>query len=483
MTVSLPLHDANADTVGAATSLVDQLALADGTFEHLTFMLSGEKQGDPTAIYTWVNDYLFSCNAGVATLRASGASPFVLNPGARAFVVTVDANAANARISVTGIVGENWTWVAKITGLQRTRLPTGTLAAWDPAVAGTLTPYQDFAYTGANLIVDGDMEAVGTAAWTAYNVAALTKELGTPYSGLRCLRAQCPGGVSLGGAEQSPLPVGIRAYHTVWLRTTSVAGAMNLYANGVNLVTATFNPAWTQLKAAPVITTLAHIVYYQSGTNGAYIEIDDAVSTRLSIVTQQDSIVSGGAALTTGVLATRPTYLNTAAALAQSITGACDQYDGAAGGQYWNTGIIPPPELTFGGWFYIDSIAAGTPFLWGSGDVGAATWCIIYRSTALFVVEIGTGAAFVHGTALTVGWHCLMAGGAGTVQKSWLDGVPATGLATTAARPQFPMAIMARNYNGSIGGNASGYTGLLLVTNNLLTDADALDFYRSTYRT
>jgi hypothetical protein len=41
---------------------------------------------------------------------------------------------------------------------------------------------------GTQLVADGDMEAVGTASWTAYNSAALTKEITTPHGGTQCLR-------------------------------------------------------------------------------------------------------------------------------------------------------------------------------------------------------------------------------------------------------------------------------------------------------
>lgn len=38
------------------------------------------------------------------------------------------------------------------------------------------------------LLIDGDMEAVGTAAWAGGNAAVLTKETTTPHSGAQCLR-------------------------------------------------------------------------------------------------------------------------------------------------------------------------------------------------------------------------------------------------------------------------------------------------------
>ncbi len=41
---------------------------------------------------------------------------------------------------------------------------------------------------GPEEMTDGDMEAVGTAAYSAGNSATLTKEVGTPYEGLQCLR-------------------------------------------------------------------------------------------------------------------------------------------------------------------------------------------------------------------------------------------------------------------------------------------------------
>jgi len=42
--------------------------------------------------------------------------------------------------------------------------------------------------TGSDVIVDGDMEAVGVAAWGVEGLEVLTKDVADPYSGARCLQ-------------------------------------------------------------------------------------------------------------------------------------------------------------------------------------------------------------------------------------------------------------------------------------------------------
>lgn len=60
---------------------------------------------------------------------------------------------------------------------------------WSEAVDGV---ERAFPYSGCsddhNRLIDGDMEAADTSAWTAGNGATLSKETGTPYEGTRCLR-------------------------------------------------------------------------------------------------------------------------------------------------------------------------------------------------------------------------------------------------------------------------------------------------------
>jgi len=61
--------------------------------------------------------------------------------------------------------------------------------------------------TTAELLTDGDMEAVGTAAWGAFQ-SALTKELTNPYEGLQSLRVTAAVAATVPQAIQAILTVG-----------------------------------------------------------------------------------------------------------------------------------------------------------------------------------------------------------------------------------------------------------------------------------
>jgi hypothetical protein len=76
-------------------------------------------------------------------------------------------------------------------------------------------------YPGPQLLVDGDMEAETTVAWTPNSDATLTKETASPYTGTRYLRVQSTGGDSASQARQDVLTAGVRAIVDGWYRTES----------------------------------------------------------------------------------------------------------------------------------------------------------------------------------------------------------------------------------------------------------------------
>ena len=110
----------------------------------------GELVGTPTVSFYWQNTYLVSQELGVATIRATGAIPFVLDPASVSPGITVDVSTVTTnllRVRVTGFAGQVWNWTAHIGGMLHSRIPDGAMAYYDPAVASAQTPYQDFAYT------------------------------------------------------------------------------------------------------------------------------------------------------------------------------------------------------------------------------------------------------------------------------------------------------------------------------------------------
>jgi hypothetical protein len=93
-------------------------------------------------------------------------------------------------------------------------------------------------YPGPQLLVDGDMEAETTVAWTSNSGATLTKETASPYTGTRYLRVQSTGGDSASQARQDVLTAGVRAIVDGWYRTESGGTAQVIIGlGGANALT------------------------------------------------------------------------------------------------------------------------------------------------------------------------------------------------------------------------------------------------------
>jgi hypothetical protein len=441
----------------------------------LTCEVSGELAGTPATAYGWRNRVTVSCDAGVATVQATGAAE-VIDPAVCGCVVSVDATGASIRVRVAGVALQTWNWVGKVQCIVHSRIPSNTVAYYDPSWAAGQTPYQDFVYTGVNVCTDPNCENV--ALWAAFNGATLTN-VGGGVAG-NCMRVAYNAMV-FPGADQVILAGNARYYYNIWTRGD---GTHSGNVNGGNFspwITGAAANVWAQYignkLCVPGDNTLRCFVI-NAAVAGQYAEFDSIIIQRTPIVTGSDNLITGGTPLTQpGAVAARPTYLNTAAALAQGITGACHQYDGV--GQYWVTSFVPPAEFTAGGWFYVANIV-GTSAFAGSHD-GAVTYCHLVRIAAALYARVGTGASLAHGTALTVGWHHIMFGRSGTTETLWLDGVSVSSAAATNP-PVLPFYVMARNNTGAADIFQAGYTGKLWFCNRLLSDAEVLSLMYSTFR-
>lgn len=169
---------------------------------------------------------------------------------------------------------------------------------------------------GAEQVVDGNMEAVGVAAWTDANDAILTKETGSPGgTGTQVLRIAFDG-IASPYAYQSILTIG-RIYRVSgWARGDGVASAPRLY---VGLVSSnwlgTTSTAWQKFDIVATADNSSLALLCQGGTG--YVEFDD-----VSVVAT-DELVSDGDMEATGVAEWTP--LNNAD-LSKETT---DPYEGA----------------------------------------------------------------------------------------------------------------------------------------------------------
>jgi hypothetical protein len=125
---------------------------------------------------------------------------------------------------------------------------------------------------GANLLTDGDCEAVGVAAWTAINSADLTKETGSPHSGSQVLRVAYDG-VGVPCAQQVGTTVGDTFLYRGWARGD---GTFRPELRKQNTLYWQGTPS-TDWQYFSVIDTSAvnNVRYCSSATAAGYAEFDD----------------------------------------------------------------------------------------------------------------------------------------------------------------------------------------------------------------
>ena len=136
------------------------------------------------------------------------------------------------------------------------------------------TPIRNLAqpYPLVNKLTDGDMEAAGVDAWTAYGGSTLTKETASPHSGTRCLR--CAGTAVNAGARQTKLVSGLRYLVTGWARGDGTVSPRVL-VGGVNIDwLGTSSTSW-QPFSLNVVANGVHLYLLQSEAVAGYVEFDD----------------------------------------------------------------------------------------------------------------------------------------------------------------------------------------------------------------
>lgn len=323
-------------------------------------------------------------------------------------------------------------------------------------------PYQDFAYTGANLCTDPGCDNV--ALWSNYNTSTLTNEAGGHTGNwMKVLKAG-----AAGAAYQADTAVGQRFFVNFWGQTDGAASLSAGDGASLSNIIGLANPGlvWTQYTKTNFLSTFASFYLAKNSIAGNYAGFDDVDIHRLPILTQSNSIITGGAAITQGGAAgLRPTYLPLAAALAQGLTAPTWQLD--AVGQRWTTTISPAAyaALTVGGWFYLDAtgLALGATFF--GSRTGASVFSCLHIGTVLSFY--GSGIAVSSG-ALSIGWHHIVAGCDGLNQWIWLDGVPNHN-ALGGALPADVLDFGAYNYAGAHSQFLGGCMANIFVAPTLLT--------------
>jgi len=128
-------------------------------------------------------------------------------------------------------------------------------------------------------LVDGDMEAADTSAWTAGNSATLTKESGTPHGGSLCLRVAY-NGVAAPSANQNIVVTGNTYRVTGWARGDGTS--VPAFVCGTVLWAGTSSTSWQSFNVLFTASTITVKLYMNGGVSG-YIEFDDV---RVSEITE-----------------------------------------------------------------------------------------------------------------------------------------------------------------------------------------------------
>lgn len=170
-----------------------------------------------------------------------------------------------------------------------------------------------WAYTpnGTQLLVDGDMEAAGTAAWAGVGAGVvLSKQTGTPHSGTQCLRvATTLAAVALARPLPAPTTIGRTYRVTGWARGSVNPVLMDYDAR--ILWTGTASPTWQYFDITYVaVTTFGPCLWDASGAAGSYTEWDDITLELCPASTRNIGSLGGVALVGDGVTTTTfPTQL------------------------------------------------------------------------------------------------------------------------------------------------------------------------------
>jgi hypothetical protein len=168
------------------------------------------------------------------------------------------------------------------------------------------------AYPGAELLVDGDMEAAGVGDWTASANVTISKETGTPHSGTRVLRLAY--GTGSGFFYQSVIVVGKRYRITGYTRSDGGRTPRVRTQAGVDLWVGTTSTDWQSFDFE-FLSAGTYVQLYTSFTGaGQYTEWDDVSITEANPLNAD----------TTGATVAQP---GPAGLLAYSFDGSNDYVD------------------------------------------------------------------------------------------------------------------------------------------------------------
>ncbi|MFH1265294.1 MAG: LamG-like jellyroll fold domain-containing protein, partial [Planctomycetota bacterium] len=261
---------------------------------------------------------------------------------------------------------------------------------------GPQTSYGD---SGPDLVTDGDMEAVGVAAWTVTN-GTIEKSGANPHSGALALRLNDGAGADAYLAQVC-LEVGKRYRARGWFRGDGTA-APEMHTGAAAIRLGTLSTSWQYFDATFVASYTSIFMMCRDGTSGNWVELDDLT------VEQTNNLLSDGMMEDSGVGAW------TAASAAALTKETISPYEGLQVLRITNSGPANPGAYqimqTIGRTYRVTGRARGDgvapPAVYDSGAVWQwqGTTSTDWQAFDVTYTAVGTSAQFYAITA-TVGAH------------------------------------------------------------------------------
>jgi hypothetical protein len=183
--------------------------------------------------------------------------------------------------------------------------------------------------TASASIDDGDMEAVGTAAW-ASSTATLSKESGSPGgSGAQVLRVVATGGSGYAGQTIANFGPARDVTISGWYRSQDGTGTPRVNIGAVNFTDGTTSTEWKQFSVTGNAAGATQLRLQANGGIGATVEFDNIVVSQVRASDWSSQAPATGPVASQATTASQPLY--------NSATGL--DYDGTDDGLAFAAGL------------------------------------------------------------------------------------------------------------------------------------------------
>ncbi|HSX48930.1 MAG TPA: SH3 domain-containing protein [Candidatus Saccharimonadales bacterium] len=273
-------------------------------------VINGTFTSDPGP---WIKGTGWTINTGTNTAHSDGTSasanlsqvltPYVINGKTYTFTYTVSnyvsgtvnaflngsqigftARSSNGTFSQTVVVNQAFTTTGFVSTNFIGDVSNVTVTQVNIPASSSISPTQ--------LLTDGDMEAVGTSAWTVVNSATLSKQTGTPHGGTQVLRVASTGTINSAARQSGILTVG--QVYRIYGYVRSDGTATPRVSNSAVIFTGTTSTAWQPFDAVFVAGATSVDLGNGVANSGNYVEFDDVTVSLDNYIRPGEISVDGG---------------------------------------------------------------------------------------------------------------------------------------------------------------------------------------------